>query len=189
MATNTFCLRRELCIHFRTVVESVQKLHFWIFDSCSLTICSFSTNATTAACNSKRGIEKFGVGATLHFQTTNAKSAEYSLGCERRYATAHIVSLDASAKTWSSHLPLAVLKNFLSMLVSATSRSWSFHFRNSSSSLGFADLSQCCHFLSRFCSEVGSCGRWMVQKAQENQTLMKLEKRISSGWLGFQIRC
>ena len=75
----------------------------------------------TAACDSKRGIEIYCIGATLHFPITHAKSAESSLGYERRYATAHIVSSDASANTQSSHLLLAVLKYLLSRLVSATS--------------------------------------------------------------------
>ena len=54
----------------------------------------------TAAFNSKRGIKKCRIGATLYFLPTNAKSAEYSLGFERSFATtAHLVSSDASAKT------------------------------------------------------------------------------------------
>ena len=97
--------------------------------------------------SSKRGMERCRIGATLHFPNTNAKSAEYSFGFERRYATAHIVSSDASANTCSSHLSLAVLKYLLSMLFSATSGSWSFHLRNPSSSLGSTELSQCCPFL------------------------------------------
>ena len=145
-ATNTCCLRWELRIPCRTVVESDQKLQLWIFVSCSFTICSLSFTAITAACSSKRGMERSRIGATLHFPITNAKSAEYSLGFERRYTTVHILSLDASANTWSSHLSLAVLKYLLSMLVSATTGSWSFHFRNSSFPLSSTDLSQCCPF-------------------------------------------
>ena len=146
-ATNTCCLRWELWIHCRTVVESVLKLQLWIFASCSFTICSLSLTAITAACNSKCGMERCRIGATLHFPITNVKSAEYSFGFDRRYATAHIVSSDASADTWSSHLSLAVLKYLLSLLVSATSGSCAFHFKNSSSSLGSTELSQCCPFL------------------------------------------
>ena len=143
-ATNTCCLRWELWIHCRTVVESVQKLQLWIFDSCSFTICSLSLTAITAACSSNRGMERCRIGATRHFPITNAKSAEYSLGFERRYATADIVSSDASANTWSSHLSLAVLKYLLSMLVSATSGSCAFHFRSSAKPLAFS-----LHFLFR----------------------------------------
>ena len=83
-ATNTCYLRWELCIHCSTVVESDQKLQLIIFISCSLTICSFSLTAMTAVCSSNRGIERCLVGITLHFPMTNAKSAEYSFGCERR---------------------------------------------------------------------------------------------------------
>ena len=84
LATNTFCLQWELCIHCSTVVESDQKLQPFIFISCSLTICSFSLTAMTAACNSNHGIERCLIGATLHFPMTNAKSAEYYFVCERR---------------------------------------------------------------------------------------------------------
>ena len=77
----------------RTVVEIDQMLQTGIFQSCSLTICSFNLTAMTAACNSKRGIERYRTGATLKLLTTNNKSAEYSfLGFERRYAIAQIVS-------------------------------------------------------------------------------------------------
>ena len=121
LATNTCCLQWELCIVCRKVVESAQKLQLWIFDSCSLSICSCSLTVMTVACSSKRGIKKFGIDETLHFATTNAKSAEYSMGFEHKYATRHIVSSDASAKRWSSHLFLVVLKYLWSMLVSTTS--------------------------------------------------------------------
>ena len=84
LATNTCCLRWELCIHCNPVVESDQKLQLFIFISCSLTICSFNLTAMTAACNSNRGIERCLIGATLHFPMTNAKPAEYSFVCERR---------------------------------------------------------------------------------------------------------
>ena len=60
------------------------KLQLFICISCSLTICSFNLTAITAACNSSRGIERCLIGDTLHFPMTNAKSAEYSFGCERR---------------------------------------------------------------------------------------------------------
>ena len=50
----------------------------------------------TAACSSKRGIEMCRISATMDFPTANAKFAGVSLGCERRYATAKIVSCDAS---------------------------------------------------------------------------------------------
>ena len=93
-------------------------------------------------------MERCRIGATQHFPITNTKSAEYSLGFERRYATAHIVSSDASENKRSSHLSLPVLKYLLSVLVSATSGSCAFHFRSSSSSsLGSTELSQCCPFL------------------------------------------
>ena len=84
LATNTCCLRWELCIHCKTMVESDQKLQLFICISCSLTICSFNLTAMTAACNSNCGIERCLIGATLHFPMTNATSAEYSFGCERR---------------------------------------------------------------------------------------------------------
>ena len=45
----TCCLWWELCLHCRTVVESVQKLQIWILESCSLTICPFILTAMTAA--------------------------------------------------------------------------------------------------------------------------------------------
>ena len=57
------------------------------------------------------------------------------------------MSSDASANTWSSVLSLSLLKYLLSILVSATIGSCSFHLRNSSSSLGSTSLSQCCPFL------------------------------------------
>ena len=84
LATNTCCLRWKLCIHCNTVVESDQKLQIFIFISCSLTICSFNLTDMTSAFNSNRGIERCLIGAILHFPMTNAKSAEYSLGCGRR---------------------------------------------------------------------------------------------------------
>ena len=84
LATSTCYLRWKPCIHCNTVVESDQKLQLFIFISCSLTICSFNLTAMTAACNSKRDIERCFIGATLHFSMTNGKSAEYSFGCERR---------------------------------------------------------------------------------------------------------
>ena len=59
----------------------------------------FKSHPITVACSSKRGMERCRICATLHFPITNAQSAEYSLGFERRYATAHIVSSDASANT------------------------------------------------------------------------------------------
>ena len=89
-------------------------------------------------------MEKCRIDVTLHFPITNA---EYSLGFERRYATAHIVPSDASANTWSSHLPLAVLKYLLSVIVSATSGSCAFRFRYFSFSLGSTELSQWRPFL------------------------------------------
>ena len=63
---------------------SWQKLQLFIFISCFLTICSFNLTAMTAACNSSRGIERRLIGAILHFPMTNAKSAEFYFGCERR---------------------------------------------------------------------------------------------------------
>ena len=84
LATNTCCLRWDLCIHCNTVVESDKNLQLFIVISCSLTICSFNFTAMTAACNSNRGIERCLIGATLHFPITNAQSAEYFFGCERR---------------------------------------------------------------------------------------------------------
>ena len=99
LATNTCCIRWELCIHCSIVVESEQKLQLFIFISCSVTIYSFNLTAMTAACNSNRGIERCLIGSTLHFPMTKAKSSEYSFGCERRWATAHIVFSDASANT------------------------------------------------------------------------------------------
>ena len=69
LATNTCCLRWELCIHCITIVESDPKTTTL---SCSLTICSFNLNAMTAACNSNRGIEKRLITSTLHFPMTNA---------------------------------------------------------------------------------------------------------------------
>ena len=47
LATKTYALCRELCIHCRTVVISVQKLGPWKIDSCSLTISSFNFTAMT----------------------------------------------------------------------------------------------------------------------------------------------
>ena len=83
-ATNTCCLRWELCIHCSTVVEYDPKLQHCIFISCSLTMCSFNRTAMTTDCNSSRGIERFLIGATLHFPITNDKSAEYSFGWDLR---------------------------------------------------------------------------------------------------------
>ena len=77
-----------------------KKLQLCIFISCSLTICSFIYTAIAAACNSKRGIARCLVSATLHFAKTTAKSAESSHGKEHRQTNAHIVSSDAWANTW-----------------------------------------------------------------------------------------
>ena len=52
-----------------------------------------------AGCSSKGGIESCHISANMQFPTSKTKSAEYSLDCERRYATAQKVSSDASAKT------------------------------------------------------------------------------------------
>ena len=57
LATNTCCVRWELCIYCNTKIEFDQKRQLFIFISCSLTICSFNLTAMTAACNSKRGIK------------------------------------------------------------------------------------------------------------------------------------
>ena len=84
LATSTCCLRWELCNNSKTVFESEQKLRLFVFNSCSLTICSLKLTAMTAACNSNRGIERCLIGATPLFPMTNAKSAEYFFSCERR---------------------------------------------------------------------------------------------------------
>ena len=84
LATNTCCLLWDLCIHCSTVVKSDQKLHHYIFNSCSLTICFFNLSAMTAACNSSHGFERCLIGATLHFPFTNAKSAKYAFGWDIR---------------------------------------------------------------------------------------------------------
>ena len=174
-ATDTCCLRWELWIHCRTVVESVQKLQLWIFVSCSFTICSLSLTAITTACKSKRGMERCRIGATLHFAITKVKSAEYSLGFERRYATAHIVSSEASANTWGSYLYLALPKYLLSMLVSATSGSCAFHFRHSFSLLGSTEFSQCCPFLVQMFFR--SCLIWTLNGANSPRRLNTEETR------------
>ena len=106
-ATNTCCLLWELCINCNTVVESDRKLHAFVFNSWSLTICSFDLTAMTAACISSRLIGRCLIGATMHSPMTNAKQAEYSFNCQGRNATAQIVSSDASAKKWSSFLSLS----------------------------------------------------------------------------------
>ena len=67
LATNTCCLRWELCIDCNTVVESDQQLQLFIFISCSLAICSFNLTAMTAACSSK-GIERCLIGPLCRFQ-------------------------------------------------------------------------------------------------------------------------
>ena len=146
-ATKTCCLRWELRIHCRTLMESLQNLHLWIFNSCYFTICSLSLSAITAGCSFKRAMERCHIGVILHFRITKTKLAEFSLGFERKYATSHIVLSDVLANTRSSHLSLAVLKYLLSMLASATSGSCTFRFRYSSPSLGLTELSQCFPFL------------------------------------------
>ena len=67
-ATNTCCLRRELCMHCRTEVESVQIFQLWIFHSFPLTIWSLSLSALTAVCSFKQGIERCHIGAILRFR-------------------------------------------------------------------------------------------------------------------------
>ena len=81
-----------ICQKVTTVNLRFVFLHYLFFKSLSLT-------AITAACSSKCYIESCSIGTTLHFPIANAKSASYSLGFERRYATAGIVSSDASANT------------------------------------------------------------------------------------------
>ena len=101
----------------------------------------------TATCNLNKGIEKRLIGAILFFPITNANSAEYSFRYEHRSATAHLVSWDTLANTWSLVLSLSLLKFLLSKLVSATIGSLFFHLRNSAALPGFASLCQCCPFL------------------------------------------
>ena len=140
----------------------------------------------TAACSSKRGIERCRIGVTLRLPITNAKSAQYSLCCRRRYATAQFVSSDSSAKTRNSVLLLALLNYILPILVFATSACCSFQFRSSSSSLCSTDFSQRCAFLVMMLFSSGLM--WMMQTVQEDQTLKKLETS-SPVWLEFQLLC
>ena len=164
LATNTCCLRWDLCFHWRTGLESVQKLLFWNFDSCSFSNCSFNLTALTAAFSSKRDIERCRIGLTRFW--------------ERRYVAAQFMSSIASANL---QFVLFCAQVFSSMVFLPPLESVFFLFRNSSPFKGSAKLSHC-YLLTRCSSGVVKCENWMVQTVYDDQILRKLETG-----LGFQI--
>ena len=117
------------------------KLHFWIFDSWLVNICSFKVQVLTGACSAKRFIEASRIDAILHFPTTKAMSTQSCFDCELRHRTAQFVYSNASAQKGISNWFLTVLKYLPPMLFSAVSGSLSFRFRKHFPSIVPTELS------------------------------------------------
>ena len=186
MAANACCLRYKLCIYCNNVVDSDKKLQLCIFISCSLTMCSFKLSAMNALCNYNLVIERWLIQTSLHFPVTDAKSAGYSFSCKHRQGTEHIVSSDASGKTWSAVLSFSLLTYLLILFRSATIGKRFFHLKNSAASPGSTLLLQCCPFIVQ--TPFGSRLMWTLNGANysNGSNAKATSDRIFLVFIGFK---